>query len=122
MFEVQSRIIRELSERRPGVFLGRCANYVLRGEPHAYSFFVYADDAYREKEGQEYYKGQSLGELEKRDQIRNEYYEKFTGIRRDDPHYYDMVINVSKTGAAGAASLILNYIRNKEEEKGGNAS
>ena len=67
-------------------------------------------------------KGQSLGELKKRDQIRNEYYEKFTGIRRDDPHYYDMVINVSKTGAAGAASLILDYIRNKEEEKGGNAS
>ena len=122
MFEVQSRIIRELSERRPGVFLGRCANYVLRGEPHTYSFFVYADDAYREKEGQEYYKGQSLGELKKRDQIRNEYYEKFTGIRKDDPHYYDMVINVSKTGVAGAASLILDYIRNKEEEKGGNAS
>ena len=57
----------------------------------------------------------------KRDQIRNEYYEKFTGIRRDDPHYYDMVINVSKTGAAGAAGLILDYIKNKEE-KGGNAS
>ena len=49
MFEVQSRIIRELSERRPGVFLGRCANYVLRGEPHTYSFFVYADDAYGKK-------------------------------------------------------------------------
>ena len=49
MFEVQSRIIRELSKRRPGVFLGRCANYVLRGEPHTYSFFVYADDDYREK-------------------------------------------------------------------------
>ena len=52
---------------------------------------------------------------------KNEYYERFTGIRRDDPHYYDMVINVSKTGAAGAAGLILDYIRNKEE-KGGNAS
>ena len=86
-----------------------------------YSFFVYADDDYREKEGREYYKGQSLDELKKRDQIRNEYYEKFTGIRRDDPHYYDMVINVSKTGAAGAAGLILDYIKNKEE-KGGNAS
>ena len=121
MFEVQSRIIRELSKRRPGVFLGRCANYVLRGEPHTYSFFVYADDDYREKEGREYYKGQSLDELKKRDQIRNEYYEKFTGIRRDDPHYYDMVINVSKTGSAGAAGLILDYIKNKEE-KGGNAS
>ena len=121
MFEVQSRIIRELSKRRPGVFLGRCANYVLRGESHTYSFFVYADDDYREKEGREYYKGQSLDELKKRDQIRNEYYEKFTGIRRDDPHYYDMVINVSKTGAAGAAGLILDYIKNKEE-KGGNAS
>ncbi len=42
--------------------------------------------------------------------------------REDDPHYYDMVINVSKTGVAGAASLILDYIRDKEEEKGGNAS
>ncbi len=60
-----------------------------------------------------------LDELKKRDQIRNEYYEKFTGIRRDDPHYYDMVINVSKTGAAGAAGLILDYIRNKEGKKEG---
>ena len=34
-----------------------------------------------------------------------------------DPHYYDMVINVSKTGVAGAASLILDYIRNKERGK-----
>ena len=74
-----------------------------------------------EKEGRKSYNGKSLDELEKLDQIRNEYYEKFTGIRRDDPHYYDMVINVSKTGAAGAAGLILDYIKNKEE-KGGNAS
>lgn len=118
MFEVQSRIIMELAEERPGVFLGRCANYVLGKRAHTYSFFLYADDDYRTREGEEYYKGQSLEELKKKDEVRNGYYQKFTGIRRDDPHYYDMVINVSKTGVKGAVKMIMDYIRAKEETGG----
>ena len=64
-------------------------------------------------------KASLLENYKKRDQIRNEYYEKFTGIRRDDPHYYDMVINVSKTGVAGAASLILDISGIKKRKKEG---
>ena len=56
MFEEQTKIIQALAKQAPGVFLGRCANFVLGGQPHSYSFFVYADDEYREKEGKEYYK------------------------------------------------------------------
>ena len=44
-------------------------------------------------------------------------------MRRDDPKHYDMVVNVSKTGVQGTVSMILDYIRNKEESrssKGGN--
>ena len=55
--------------------------------------------------------------------MRNSYYEKFTGMRRDDPKHYDLVVNVSKTGVQGTVSMILDYIRNKEENrssKGGN--
>lgn len=115
MFEEQTRIIRALAKQAPGVFLGRCANFVIGGQPHSYSFFVYADDAYREKEGKEYYKGQTLEELKIRDERRNEYYKKFTGIRRDDPKYYDLVVNVSKTGVDGAVKMILDYIEEKEK-------
>ena len=82
MFEEQTKIIQALAKQAPGVFLGRCANFVLGGQPHSYSFFVYADDEYREKEGKEYYKGQTLNELKLRDIQRNEYYQK---DRNNDP-------------------------------------
>lgn len=114
MFEEQTKIIQELAKQAPGVFLGRCANFVLGDQPHSYSFFVYADDEYREKEGKEYYKGQTLNELKLRDIQRNEYYRRFTGMKRDDPKHYDMVVNVSKTGVDGAVKMILDYVEQKE--------
>lgn len=115
MFEEQSRIIRNIAKHAPGIFLGRCANFVLGSQEHSYSFFIYADDAYRQKEGEEYYKGQSLEELKRRDEQRNEYYQRFTGMKRDDPQNYDMVVNVSKTGVDQAVWMILDYVRKKEE-------
>lgn len=111
MFEVQSRIIKGLAQKAPGVFLGRCANYILDGQENTYSFFIYADDEYREREGKEYYGGQTLEELKQKDEMRNEYYQRFTGMKRDDPKNYDMVVNVAKTGVDGAVSMILNYIK-----------
>ncbi|MDO4275447.1 MAG: glycoside-pentoside-hexuronide (GPH):cation symporter [Eubacteriales bacterium] len=115
-FETQCRIILGLAQNAPGVFLGRCANFVLNEQKHTYSFFLYADDAYREKEGKEYY-GQTLSQLNQKDALRNEYYQRFTGMRRDDPANYDMVVNVSKTGVDGAVSMILDYVYKKEEEQ-----
>ena len=115
MFETQSRLIRGLAKKAPGVFLGRCANFVLKETPHTYSFFLYADDDYRAKEAKEYYDGMTLADLNQRDKLRNDYYEHFTGIKRDDPKHYDMVVNVSKTGVEGAVAMILEYIKNKEK-------
>lgn len=114
MFELQSRIIRGLAQKAPGVFLGRCANFVLADFSHTYSIFIYADDEYRIKEGKEYYHGQTLEEMNTRDALRNEYYKQFTGYDRNDPKHYDMVINVSKTGVEGAAQMILDYIKERE--------
>lgn len=119
MFEEQSQIIKSLASSAPGIFLGRCANFILSGQQHTYSFFIYADDEYREKEGLEYYGGMTLDELKQKDEMRNGYYQKFTGMRRDDPKNYDMVVNVSKTGVQGAVGMMLEYIRKKEEQKGG---
>jgi GPH family glycoside/pentoside/hexuronide:cation symporter len=66
------------------------------------------------KEGKEYYKGQTLNELKLRDIQRNEYYQRFTGMKRDDPKHYDMVVNVLKTGVDGAVKMILDYVEQKE--------
>lgn len=117
MFELQCRIISGLSKNAPGVFLGRCANFVLANTPHTYSFFIYADDDYRAEEGKQYYEGQTLEDLKKKDSLRNEYYKHFTGCLRDDPKYYDMVVNVAKTGVEGAVQMILDYISEREFKK-----
>jgi len=117
MFEEQSKVITALAKKAPGIFLGRCANFVLAGQPHTYSFFIYADDDYREREGREYYQGQTLVQLKARDEKRNEYYQRYTGTQRDDPKRYDLVINVGKTGVDGAVQMILDYVQKKEGVK-----
>ena len=48
MYIQQARIIRELAEGIEGaVFVGRCADYILRDVPNHFSFFLYADDECR---------------------------------------------------------------------------
>ncbi len=115
VYEEQSRLILRLAKSAPGIFLGRCANHVLAELPHTYSFFIYADDEYREREGREYYHGQTLAKLKERDEKRNEYYLRYTGTKRDDPKCYDLVVNVGRTGIDGAVRIILDYIGGREK-------
>ena len=116
VYEEQSRLILRLAKSAPGIFLGRCANHVLAELPHTSSFFIYADDEYREREGREYYHGQTLAKLKERDEKRNEYYLRYTGTKRDDPKCYDLVVNVGRTGIDGAVRIILDYIGGREKE------
>lgn len=115
MFIEQSKIITRLAKQEPGVFLGRCANVVLKNLPHTYSFFLYAEDEYRKREEQEE-SGESLQALKERDKMRDEYYRRFTGYRRDDASQYDLVINVGRTGVSQAVELMKEYIGMKERE------
>ncbi len=45
VFERQSAIIRKLAERGPGIFVGRCADYILGDYSNCVNTFIYA---YRE--------------------------------------------------------------------------
>lgn len=116
VFEEQSKIILRLAKKAPGVFLGRCANFVLAELPHTYSFFIYADDAYREKEGQKEEPAQTLAKLKERNEKRNEYYLRYTGTKRNDPRSYDLMINIGKTGIDGAVKMILAYVKDREKQ------
>lgn len=42
MFEAQSKIILDLSEKDSCVFVGRCSDYILRNKPNHFSIFIYA--------------------------------------------------------------------------------
>lgn len=106
----QSRIISQLAEEGSGIFLGRCANVVLKDLPDAYSFFLYADEDYRLTEAKKEYGIETLKQLKKRDKQRDEYYKRFTGFKRGDPAQYDMVINVGRLGVEKTVNLIKLYV------------
>jgi cytidylate kinase len=51
--------------------------------------------------------------LKKDDQQRNDYIHRFFGEKIDDPHHYDLVINLAKTGIKTAEEIIINGLSAK---------
>ena len=47
LFKIQSDVIREVAAREPAIFVGRCADYILRDHPRALSVFITASETDR---------------------------------------------------------------------------
>lgn len=114
MFRPQSDAIKKLAKySKDGIFVGRCANFILN-EHKAYNFFIVANDDFRTTRGQLVYH-KSLDELKKEDEKRASYYNYYTGSKWGEAKDYDLVINVSRTGIEGAVKIIKNYIANNQK-------
>ena len=81
MFKEQSKIIKKLAGYGSGVFLGRCADYVLKDEPGVCSVYLYAEESYRIKHLSEKRRksGNSRRNTEKKNKMRSSYYSYYTG-------------------------------------------
>lgn len=114
IFQTQANVIHELAEKGSCVFVGRCADYVLRDMPDSYHLFVYADLPYRTARVQKLYqleadKAESL--IQKTDKKRANYYNYYTGQRWNAAEHYDFCLNSAKIGVGGCVEAILAYIR-----------
>ena len=111
MYIQQARIIRELAEcDESAVFVGRCADYILRDVPNHFSFFIYADDDYRRKRAKEIYKDFSFQDVLDVDKKRKSYYAYYTGRTWGDPQNYDLMINTTNITTEQAVKIILDYV------------
>lgn len=118
MYKEQGKIIQKLAGYGSGVFLGRCADYILKNFENVYSVFLYADDEYRlrrlaKAEGREV----TLEEMRKEDKTRESYYNYYTGQEWGDVRNYDLALNMGKTTAEDAADMILSYIEKRRKSK-----
>ena len=118
MYKEQGKIIQKLAGYGSVVFLGRCADYILKDFENVYSVFLYADDEYRLKrlakaEGREC----TLEEMRKEDKTRESYYNYYTGQEWGDVRNYDLALNMGKTTAEDAADMILSYIEKRRRSK-----
>ena len=82
VFNRQSAIIRKLAEKGPGIFVGRCADYILGDYSNCINTFIYAykDDRIRRiMKLYELNEKQAADKIKKTDRERKLYYEARTG-------------------------------------------
>lgn len=115
MYVQQERIIRGLAEVESAVFVGRCADYILRDVPNHYSFFICAEDDCRHERVKVYYKDFSFEDVLDVDKKRKSYYAYYTSRTWGDPQNYDLTINTTNITAEQARDIILNYVELRQK-------
>ena len=113
VYIAEQKIIKEFANEGPAIFLGHCAYEALSDRQNVLRVFIYGDeDDKRERISREY--GIADNEIDstmkKFNKKRSNYYKANTGLRWDDYHNYDVVINSSTIGITNAVSLLKGMI------------
>ena len=115
LFALQSHEIRRIAKNEECVFVGRCADFVLREQDvRLLRVFVSAPEEQRiaRKMAQESLsRDQAVRLIRKMDKQRRKYYESYTGLVWGAPEHYDLCIDTARTPPAEAAALIAARFR-----------
>ena len=116
LFQFQSDAIIKAASEGSCVFVGRCADYVLRDFPNAVNIFITASMSYRVEQ---IMNKQHLDEvaakafIEKRESQRAEYYNYYTGKKWGHAASYDLCIDSSILGIMETEKIIAEFIRKR---------
>jgi len=116
LFQFQSDAIRKAAKEGSCVFVGRCADYVLRDFPNVVNIFITASMDYRVEQ---IMNKQHLNEeaartfIEKRESQRAEYYNYYTGKKWGYAASYDLCIDSSVLGIMETEKVIAEFIKKK---------
>lgn len=110
LFQLQSHEIKKIAQQENCIFVGRCADFVLRDENVSMlKVFVRASVEWRikRKMQQEHLTREKAVRLvRKMDKQRKRYYESYTCQVWGDPGYYDICIDTGTTGFEEATAKI----------------
>ncbi len=116
LFQVQSDVIRKIAAERSCVIVGRCADYILKDDPHCTSVFIHSSEEDRiqritgknpvtEKE--------ALEQMRKTDKTRASYYNYYTDKTWGAAMSYHLCLNSSVIGTDHCVRLIEEFIKNR---------
>jgi len=115
-FKIQSDVIRELAEKEPCVFVGRCADYILRENPRCVNVFITANTDDRIKriaQSHELSLEKAQTVIEKMDKKRAEYYNFYSNKVWGAAESYHLCINSSVLGIDETVAYIRRFIEQK---------
>lgn len=116
LFQFQSDAIRKAADEGSCVFVGRCADYVLRDYKNTVSVFITADlDERVERVAKRHGCGKetAMKIITDRESERSTYYNYYTGKKWGYSASYDLCINSSILGMERTEELIKEFIKNK---------
>ena len=116
LFQFQSDAIRKAAQEGSCVFVGRCADYVLRDFPNTVNVFISASMKYRVEQimnKQHLDEDTARAFIEKRENERAAYYNYYTGKKWGDASSYDLCIDSSVLGLVETEKIIAQFIRKR---------
>ncbi|MBP7504874.1 MAG: cytidylate kinase-like family protein [Prolixibacteraceae bacterium] len=114
LFKIQSDVIRNLAERESCLFLGRCADYVLKDSPRRLNVFISADPEERIRRTatlRQVSETKAREIIIKTDKKRAEYYRFYSNKTWGAAESYHLCINSSVLGIEETAAFLLRFIR-----------
>ena len=116
LFQFQSDAIRKAAEVGSCVFVGRCADYVLRDKQNIVNIFITADYNERVKAvmaRHECDEDTARKILYNKESARASYYNYYTGKKWGNAESYDLCVNTSLLGLSRTEDLLKGYIRQR---------
>jgi cytidylate kinase len=116
LFKIQSDVVRELAEKESCIFVGRCADYILRNHPHCLKVFISADmkdrvqRVIREEKITEKEAGNIIEQIDKK---RAGYYNYYSNKVWGMATSYDLCVNSSVFSIEEICSILEEYVKQK---------
>ena len=116
LFKIQSDVIRDIASRESCIFVGRCADYILRDHPRAVNVFVTGapeDRVRRLCEQENVTPEEAEAQMERTDTRRASYYDYFSSGKWGEAATYHLCIDSSVLGIEGTADFIREFAERK---------
>ena len=114
IYQAQKKAIEEAAKRGSCIFVGRCADYILKSRPDVLRVFIYADRDIRKRRAIEEY-----GEIEEyidefmyqTDKRRRIHYENYTNQKWGSRENYDLMLNSGDLGLDKCVELVCEAVK-----------
>lgn len=111
IYAFQKKLIEELARSGPCVIVGRCADYILRGNPDCLHVYIYGKIEDREKRVVSEHgitKENARAHILDRDRKRQQHYEYYTGQKWGVTENYNLCLDSSYCGVDVCTKLIMD--------------
>lgn len=116
LFKIQSDVIRNLAGEKSSIFVGRCADYILRDHPCSLNIFISAERNDRINRVEKYYEvneKKAVEMIEKTDKKRAGYYNYYSNKQWGAAESYHLCINSSLLGIEATTDFIEAYLKKR---------